>query len=443
MNKVSVVIPVYNSAPHLRECLDSVLSQTLREIEVICVDDGSSDGSLEILKKIAADDQRVRVIEQSNLGASAARNRALDEVTGEFVAFMDADDLYPDERVLADLHSAVTREGADLACGGLAILLPDGRVRGAELEEESWMTSPSVGVSQVKDYPYDQGFTKFLYSARLVKRGLRFPAYRRYEDPVFLVRALSSSERVVSVGRCVYHYRVDWRVKGGAKKKYSIEIYRDYVRALSEIVEIASSAKLDAVLQTVLTHCRGDEFSGMLGMRPYEDGELFAALCRLESLGADLPLLKRINKEARVYRMIKQLIGEFLRYVIVGGLAFVADFSALVAAQELVLKQYTWGVYAATVVGFVVGLVVNYALSLSFVFTQEKDRGKGRSFGAFVAFGIIGLIGLGWMELGMWIGVELLTLNYKIVKIFITGVVLMWNYLGRKILIFNGKESSK
>ncbi len=127
---------------------------------------------------------------------------------------------------------------------------------------------------------------------------------------------------------------------------------------------------------------------------------------------------------------------EFLRYAVVGGLAFVADFGSLVAAQELIFKSFSWGVYASTVIGFVVGLAVNYVLSILFVFTQAKDRGKGRSFGAFVVFGLIGIIGLGLTELGMWVGVEILTWNYMIVKVLVTGAALAWNYLGRKVLIF-------
>ena len=133
------------------------------------------------------------------------------------------------------------------------------------------------------------------------------------------------------------------------------------------------------------------------------------------------------------------LVGEFLRYAIVGGLAFLADFGTLVLAQECFLKQFACGVYVATVFGFVVGLIVNYILSLWFVFTQKKDKGKGRSIGAFLVFGIIGLLGLFWTELGMWIGIELLTWNYMAVKVLVTGAVLMWNYLGRKLLIFNSK----
>ena len=131
------------------------------------------------------------------------------------------------------------------------------------------------------------------------------------------------------------------------------------------------------------------------------------------------------------------LFMEFLRYCVVGGVAFLADFGTLVFAQECFLKQFACGVYVATIFGFVVGLAVNYALSLWFVFTQKKDKGKGRSVGAFLVFGIIGLLGLGWTELGMWIGIEFLEWNYMIVKVLVTGAVLVWNYLGRKLLIFN------
>ena len=134
---------------------------------------------------------------------------------------------------------------------------------------------------------------------------------------------------------------------------------------------------------------------------------------------------------------IKALAGEFLRYTMVGGVAFLADFGTLVCVQELFLSGFSAGVYIATVCGFVVGLAVNYTLSLAFVFTREEDRGKGRTVGAFLTFGIIGLLGLALTELGMWIGVGVLAWNYMFVKIIVTGVVLFWNYLGRRVLVFN------
>ena len=91
--KVSIIIPFHNDKLYVRECLESVLGQSYRDIEVICVDDGSFDGSSEIVQVVARCDDRVRVIRQENKGVSACRNRGLAEACGEYVLFVDSDDL--------------------------------------------------------------------------------------------------------------------------------------------------------------------------------------------------------------------------------------------------------------------------------------------------------------------------------------------------------------
>lgn len=93
MVDVSVIIPVYNAEDYLNEAVDAILNQTLEDIEVICVDDGSVDNSLNILKEIAAKDSRVRYFHQENQGGGAARNHALPHATGKYIYFMDADDI--------------------------------------------------------------------------------------------------------------------------------------------------------------------------------------------------------------------------------------------------------------------------------------------------------------------------------------------------------------
>ena len=102
----SIIIPVYNVAPYLRECLDSVLAQAFTDWEAICVDDGSTDGSGVILDEYAAKDKRIKAIHQTNGGVSAARNAGLDTAVGEYVAFIDADDMVG-PTWLNSLHEAV------------------------------------------------------------------------------------------------------------------------------------------------------------------------------------------------------------------------------------------------------------------------------------------------------------------------------------------------
>lgn len=116
MSKVSVIIPVYNVEAYLRQCIDSVVGQTLPDIEVICVDDGSTDGSADILAEYAAKDGRFKIVKQANAGAGAARNAGLAFATGEWLSFLDADDVF-DDSMLADMVAAGESENADVvAC---------------------------------------------------------------------------------------------------------------------------------------------------------------------------------------------------------------------------------------------------------------------------------------------------------------------------------------
>jgi putative flippase GtrA len=136
-------------------------------------------------------------------------------------------------------------------------------------------------------------------------------------------------------------------------------------------------------------------------------------------------------------KSIKPLVCEFMRYLVVGGLAFLVDFGMLVLFNKAVLPElHGYRLYAATAIGFIAGLIFNYIFSLLFVFKTAKYSKVGRSISAFLIFAVIGVIGLGLTELGMYAGTALLGINYMFVKIVVTGIVLMWNYLGRKILIF-------
>ena len=87
--KVSVIVPVYNGEKYIEQCMDSILGQTLKDIEIICVDDGSTDSSPEILERFRRQDKRVRLISQENAGAGAARNRGLKEAGGEYLSLFD------------------------------------------------------------------------------------------------------------------------------------------------------------------------------------------------------------------------------------------------------------------------------------------------------------------------------------------------------------------
>ena len=111
--KVSVIIPVYNVEEYLRQCLDSVINQTLKEIEIICVDDGSTDSSLEILKEYAAKDHRITLIIQQNLHAGVARNAGLTVAKGEYLSFLDSDDFF-ELNMLEETYNKAIKDNSDI-----------------------------------------------------------------------------------------------------------------------------------------------------------------------------------------------------------------------------------------------------------------------------------------------------------------------------------------
>lgn len=113
MIKVSVIIPVYNAERHLEQCVRSVLSQTLRDIEILCVDDGSTDASPGILARLAREDARITVLTQKNAGAGAARNHGLRHARGEYLSFLDADDFF-EPRMLEEAYTRAQRDAAQI-----------------------------------------------------------------------------------------------------------------------------------------------------------------------------------------------------------------------------------------------------------------------------------------------------------------------------------------
>lgn len=137
---VSIIVPCYNVAPYVEACLDSLVNQSLRNIEIICVNDGSTDVTPALLDAWAEKEDRIRVIHRENGGQALARNLGMDMAGGEYVGFVDPDD-YVEPSMFARLVEEARRHGADVtACGYTSFSDGDGSV----LEELSWSPAPGV-----------------------------------------------------------------------------------------------------------------------------------------------------------------------------------------------------------------------------------------------------------------------------------------------------------
>lgn len=213
---VSVIIPAYNCERTLIDTLLSVLTQDLANIEVICVDDGSTDRTAYIVEQLAEVDARLRLISQKNAGPGAARNAGIDAARGEFLTFLDSDDLYEEATYLRELYEGA-RDNDQKAAAGCFVNWRDGFLeRDFAGTEYDAYTFEESGVVAWEDFQFDYGFHRFLFARELFadKRN-RFSGLRYFEDPVFLVRALAeagsfyASSNVHYLYRCEYHPR-DW-----------------------------------------------------------------------------------------------------------------------------------------------------------------------------------------------------------------------------------------
>ncbi|MBR4651986.1 MAG: glycosyltransferase [Kiritimatiellae bacterium] len=216
MSAITVVMPVFNAAAYLEEALGSLRSQTFTDWDCVCVDDGSTDGSAEILARAAAADPRFSVTTQSNHGLSHARNTGFDMAKGTWLTFLDADDLL-DQAALGTLHSLAERAGADVAWGQYsrsatgpgsgAEMVFDGRSLERLLERRFGCGRPAE-----KGRPFDNvpmTVWNKLYSRKfLLEHGIRHEdAMRRGEDIVFQARVMRHARRVAATDAVTYLYR--------------------------------------------------------------------------------------------------------------------------------------------------------------------------------------------------------------------------------------------
>ena len=187
--KVSVVIPVYNSKKYLKACLESVLEQTLRGIEVIIVDDGSTDGSWSLVEELSVKDRRIKALRQHNQGVSAARNTGLKLARGEYVGFVDSDD-YVDAGYFENLYKAAILEKADIVTGYVSM--------DDEKRQHFYNYTSKRTVMQNKNYLMGVVWLNLYRKSLLDKNNILFPAeLRTAEDNIFNLQASYYANKVV------------------------------------------------------------------------------------------------------------------------------------------------------------------------------------------------------------------------------------------------------
>lgn len=221
MPKISIIVPIYNVEKYLDRCMQSLLNQTLKDIEIIMVDDGSPDSCPKLCDEYARKDQRVKVIHKENGGLGYARNSGLDVATGNFVAFVDSDD-FVEKLMYERLYNAAVKENADVAyCNHFIFLTATGSVenpyapfekdttfRGAEVVDEVMMNMIASAPEAATERKYYMSVWRGIFR-RSVIGDLRFESERDYlsEDILFQVALLQRVSAVTFVRNRLYYYR--------------------------------------------------------------------------------------------------------------------------------------------------------------------------------------------------------------------------------------------
>lgn len=252
---LSVVIPAFNASAHLRECLMSITQQSLRDLEVIVVDDGSADDTANQAHRIAQRDSRVRVLEQANAGPASARNRGIAESRGRFLTFVDADDL-----ALPGAYSALVesleRTGSDLATGGYVRVGRSGRSRPSLVERLHDIDRCGIALAEKPDLLeapvlWNKIFRRDFWEACVGE----LPDYANYEDQEPTYRALLAARSIDVLERDVYAWRLpenrETRSSGKGKRR-DLRARLEVIANLEKLVEGAPLAVREVAYATWL-----------------------------------------------------------------------------------------------------------------------------------------------------------------------------------------------
>ena len=230
---LSVIVPIYNLETCLPKCLDSILSQTFHDFEMILVDDGSEDGSLSVCKKYQEKDNRIRVFHQENGGVSSARNFGLDHICGRYVSFVDGDDLIEPD-MYGRLMDELIRSNADIACCQLDRITPEGKhivayPAACEVCSADSIVSRFFDEGYIKECMY--GPYNKVFRAECIG-DTRFKPYKYGEDLLFVFETLRNAKAVCIDDYVGYHY-VE-RPGSAVKSGFSLSKL-DYLKAAREV----------------------------------------------------------------------------------------------------------------------------------------------------------------------------------------------------------------
>ena len=199
--KISVIIPVYNTGNYLKKCLDSILNQTLKEIEIIIVNDGSSDNSLDIIKRYMKKNKNIILINKENGGQGSARNMGISRATGEYISFVDSDD-FIDEEMLEEMYLTAKENDSDIVICNISDL----NEKSGSTRDVSLNLKEDVSIQEAILYSVPSVVNKIYRRELLQDNKLFFNEKIWYEDFPYSIQLLVHAKKIKFINKPFYHY---------------------------------------------------------------------------------------------------------------------------------------------------------------------------------------------------------------------------------------------
>lgn len=245
MTKLSIIVPVYNVEKYLPKCLESLTNQTLKDIEIICVNDGSMDNSLAILKEFASKDYRIKIIDNQHQGVAKTRNTGIEQSTGEYIGFVDSDD-YIDIDFFEKLYNSATKSNSDIAIASILKHKNFFNIYNAKYtkEETAITIQDKIKLCEDKKHFFFYAWNKIYHSGFIKENNIKFSEGQIYEDVMFAIKALYYSNKIISVYGTKYHY-IEHENSLTKYKDKTGEKEHDLIKAYSELQEFCNSKNIE------------------------------------------------------------------------------------------------------------------------------------------------------------------------------------------------------
>ena len=249
MKKVSVIIPVYNVEKYLEDSLMTLVNQSYSNLEILCIDDGSTDKSPEILEKMAALDSRIHVFHQKNSGPSIARNFALEICSGDYITFMDSDELL-EYTYIEELVSALEKNNADISVCGHICVYPKFKqtihARKNRLLTQKEALAMLLSDLIIKNYSWGKCYRKEVW------KDVRYPEHCYYEDVLTIYKTFLNAHSVALITKPLYRYLIRSNsITNEIPKTRAIELKQAYQKQEEDIIAVYPDLKKAAIFPKI------------------------------------------------------------------------------------------------------------------------------------------------------------------------------------------------